>query len=297
MADDRLPFTPASFGLLNTATPLPELERHWSMGLTWEPNCGDASSTWAQCLAVERGSPPTDPGPAGTPEAKAATASSVIRGAIPFTVYVEHDCSAVGGWDRVRKRAADALTRAEGRIVESVFWTGEAAGTEVVFPHLAADAVLIEDEAGGAPLQEAAEIVASPLGIVDALGELEGAIGSCYDGVATIHVPRKLIPRMASNGMIRAQGGLINTTLGTKVAAGRGYPGTGPAGTEAAGVEWMYATGEVFYRRGEIVQPTDVETLNRATNTIKALAERTYVIGWDCCILAIPVTISEGGAS
>jgi hypothetical protein len=166
-----------------------------------------------------------------------------------------------------------------------------------VFPHLAANAVLREPEAGGATLQEAATVVATALNPVDALSELEGAIGACYDGVATIHAPRKLLPRLAAQGVVKAQGGLITTILGTKVVAGRGYPGTGPTGADVADQSWMYATGEVFYRRGDVVQPTDRESFDRARNTMKALAERTYVIGWDCCVLTVPVSIAEGGAS
>lgn len=297
--DAQVPFTPAQFGLLDTATPLPDLPNSWKMGLTYEPNCGDAAATWAECLAVTRGSPETLPDTTpGTPPAKAVTALNLIRGAIPFTVYVVARCSSVGGWERAKGRATDALTRAEGRVVEEVFWTGEtASGTETAFPHLAADADLIEPGAGGAVLQEAAETITTPLGPVDALSELESAIGSCYDGQATIHAPRKLIPRLASQGVVKATGGQLTTILGTKVAAGRGYPGTGPAGTEAAGVEWMYATGQVFYRRDEIFSPTDRESFDRARNTVMALAERTYVIGWDCCVFAAPVLISEGGAS
>lgn len=297
LPDDRLPFTPAQFGLLSAATELVGLEPHWQMGLTWEPLCADGTATYAACTTVVRGSPQTVPGTAADPAAKTPTFTNLIRGAVPFTVYVESSCSPTAGQDRLRKRAADALTRNEEEVVEAVFWSGQAGGTEAVFPHLAEDTLLVEPEAGGATLQSAAQVVASPLGIVDALGELEGALGSCYGGVGTIHVPRKLIPRMASNGMVKAQGGLITTTLGTVVVAGRGYPGTGPDGTEAAGVEWMYGTGAVFYVRGDIFQPAERETFNRARNAVVSLAERTYVVGWDCCVLATPVTISEGGAS
>jgi hypothetical protein len=298
LPDDRLPFTPAQFGLLSAATELTGLENHWQMGLSWQPLCADATATYAACTTVVRGSPETipdttPPDPAG----KTATFDALLRGATPFTVYVEHDCSPSSGPDVLRKRAADALTRVEESVVEAVVWSGQAGGQEAVFPHLAADAGLVEEGPGPATFQEAAVTVATPLGPVDALSELEGALAGCYKGVGTLHIPRKLIPRLASQGVLKAQGGLLTTILGTKVAAGTGYPGTGPAGTEAAGVEWMYATGAVFYARGDIFQPRDAESFDRARNTVKALAERTYVVGWDCCVFATPVTISEGGAS
>lgn len=296
LPDDRLPFTPAQFGLLDTATEIPDMETYWRMGLTFEPLCADASSTFAECLSVTRGSPPdvVDDTP-GPPDAKASTFEHQIRGVLPFTVYAETKCSSQGGWERARKRAADALTRAEDRIVETVFWTGTAGGTEVVFPHLAATSALVEEGSGSgsATLQEAATDVTpggTALGIVDALGVLEREIGSCYDGVGTIHVSRRLIPWMADHNQLVVKSGLITTLLGTKVAAGRGYPETGPDGTTATNSVWMFATGEVFYHRDDIFQPTDRETFDRADNTVIALAERTYVIGWDCCILAIEVS-------
>jgi hypothetical protein len=59
-------------------------------------------------------------------------------------------------------------------------------------------------------------------------------------------------------------------------------------------VRWIFATGEVFYRRGDIWQPTSVESFNRGNNTVRAMAERTYVLGWDCCLFAVPVLIEEG---
>lgn len=303
-------FTPAQYGLLDTATELPELPPHWQQGLTWEPLCADGTTTYARCLVVVRGGSdeeeipvgpdvPAEEGGPADPEDKAATFDHQVSGATPFAAVVEVDCSPTAGPDRIRRMAGEALTRSEGRIVEEAFWTGQAAGAEVVWPHLAADTPLIEPDAGGAVLQPAAEVLNGGVAtdIVSAFGWIESALGQCYDGVGTLHVPRVLIPHADNHNLIETRAGLMTTSLGTKVSAGRGYPGTGPDGTDGGttGVQWIYATGEVFYKRGDAWQPSVVESFDRARNTIRAIAERTYVFGWDdCCLLAIPVLIEEG---
>jgi hypothetical protein len=310
LGDNQVPFTPAPYGLLDTATELPQLGRHWQQGLTWEPLCAAGFTTYSRCLVVVRGVSDAEEEPVGPdvpgdeggpvdPDAKEASTFHQIRGATPFAAVAQIDCSPVAGPERIHRMSAEALTRSEGSQVEATFWTGQAAGQEVVWPHLAADTPLIEPQAGGAVLQPAAEVLngGTAVGVTTALGLLEEALGDCYDGVGTLHVPRALIPAMADHSLIEARAGLLNTTLGTKVAAGRGYPGTGPDGTETPGVRWVYATGEVFYQRGEIFQPSVVESFDRERNTVRAMAERAYVLGWDCCLLAIPVTVEQEDVS
>jgi hypothetical protein len=73
---------------------------------------------------------------------------------------------------------------------------------------------------------------------------------------------------------------------------GSGYTGSSPAGVAAvAGTSWIYATGAVFAYRGN-VRPTRLsESFDRAENTVHMLAERTYVIAYECCLLATLVTL------
>lgn len=298
LSDDQLPFTPAQYGLLETATELPELDRHWQQGFTWEPLCAEGFSTYALCLVVVDSSDVPSAEDVPEPDEKEASTDWSVRGATPFAAVAEIDCSPVSGPERIRARASQALTRSEGRIVEAAFWTGTAAGQQVVWPHLAAASDLAEPGAGGALLQPAVEVLNGGVAddVVTALSLLESALGGCYDGVGTIHVPRVLVPLMSSLSLITTRAGIITTALGNKVAAGRGYPGTSPTGTDGgtSGTQWMYATGEVFYRRGEVFQPQVVESFDRARNTVRAIAERPYVLGWDCCLLGIPVAIEEG---
>lgn len=284
-------FTPRLYGLLDTATELPDLPPHWQQGLTWEPLCPDSYSTYSRCLVITQES--DDIGEAPDPPEKDESTFNLIRGALPFTVVDEIHCNPTAGPERIRRWAAEALIRSEQRQVEETFWTGVAANQQVVFPHLAADTELVEPEAGGAQLQLAADVVfPSPLPVHMALGALEAGIADCYDGIGTIHVPVELMEYLAEASLITTQAGVARTKLGNKVVAGAGYPGTSPAGAAPTeGTLWIYATGEVFYKRGEIFQPSTVESFDRARNTIKAQAERTYVIGWNCCLLAVQVDL------
>lgn len=280
-----LPFTAPQFGLLSTATQLDLPDAHWRMGITWEPLCPESSGTYDPCAAVVDNAGAAVQAP--PPPAKSATTDWQVRGAAPFTAYSRIDCSPVGQWDQLSETNQQALIRSEERFVETAFWSGAVAGQTVVFPHLAADSV-VED--GADLLQPAATIVSNtPQEIHVGIGLLEDAMRDCYPGVATLHMPINLLALAAQGELLESRAGRMFTKLGSKIVVGD-YPGTAPDGTTDAGVTWMYATGEVFFMR----EPTPtrfstVESFDRRVNTVEVIAERTYVIGWDCCLFAIPI--------
>lgn len=280
-----LPFTAPQFGLLSTATQLDLPDAHWRMGITWEPLCPESSGTYDPCAAVVDNAGEADQAPA--PPAKSPTTEWQVRGATPFTAYSRIDCSPVGQWDQLSETNQQALIRSEERFVETAFWSGAVAGQTVVFPHLAADSV-VED--GADLLQPAATVVSNtPQEIHVGIGLLEDAMRDCYPGVATLHMPINLLALAAQGELLESRSGRMFTKLGSKVVVGD-YPGTAPDGTTDAGVTWMYATGEVFFMR----EPTPTrfsiaESFDRRVNTVEVIAERTYVIGWDCCLFAIPI--------
>lgn len=285
-----LPFTAPQFDLLSTATQLDLPDAHWRMGVTWEPLCPESSGTYDPCAAVvDQGG---DAVPAPAPPEKAATTEWQTRAATPFTAYSRIDCSPVGQWDDLSESNQQALIRSESRFVETAFWSGAAGGQTVVFPHLAADSA-VED--GGDVLQPVATVVTdTPQSIAVGLGMLEDAMRDCYPGVATIHMPIRLAALAAESYLLTSRSGrMFTTSIGSKVVVGD-YPGTAPDGTTTEGVTWMYATGEVFFAR----EPTPTrfsmaESFDRSVNTVEVIAERTYVIGWDCCLLAIPIDNGE----
>lgn len=284
-----LPFTAPQFDLLSTATPINPPNDRWKMGITWEPLCPEASGTYDPCAAVVDNAGAAETAP--TPPAKSATTEWQVRGATPFTAYSRIDCSPVGQWDQLSDVNKQALIRSESRFVETAFWSGVVAGQTVVFPHLASDSEVSDGED---LMQPAATVVtATPQEIVIGLGMLEDAMRDCYPGVATIHMPIRLASIAADHDLISPRAGGMFTTIGSKVVIGD-YPGTGPDGSSTEGVTWMYATGEVFFARdNEPKGFTAVESFDRDVNTVEMLAERTYLLGWDCCLLAIPILNGE----
>jgi hypothetical protein len=260
---------------------------------------GMGSLTYDECIATT-GAPD---GPVPEPSVKDANVDSVLRGATPFTPYVRFDCSPVGN-EEARRVANDALARSEAWQVERAFWTGVADGQDVIFPHLAANAEV--EDGQETLLQTAASpvVTGGAVDIVSGLGLLEQALADCYGGVGVIHVPAKLLPTLDGNGLLRPVQGRdvgsgqfgrqLQTLNGNLVAIGAGYPGTGPDGTDPGDdASWMYATGAVFMYRSEAKIHTDAQSLNRDNNTLEMIAERTYVLGWDCCHLAVLVNLGE----
>lgn len=300
-------FTPLPFGLLTAVeqpTPQPD---HWQQGITYEPLCsvnvsgvgstGVGGLTYDECLVVTGVgfAPPAPPDFAGSNFTQSA------RGALPFTAWAEFDCAPVG-LQNAQAIAERALAAAEPWQVERAFWTGLAGGQPVVYPHLAANAQVLDST--GILLQTAAINVTgvSSVGITGdlvnvetALGMLEAALANCYDGVGVIHVPQLLVPTMDAWGIIRQQGAVMKTLNGNKVAVGAGYPGTGPDGSPRAGNScWMYATGNVFGFRSDVrvrAPDTSAASLDRSNNTRKMIAERTYVLAWDCCHFAVQTAL------
>ena len=287
-----LPFTAPQFDLLSTATQLDPPDARWKMGITWEPLCPESSGTYDPCTAVvDNAEVPGEATQAPDPPAKTATTEWQIRGATAFTAYSRIDCSPVGQWEQLSDVNQQALIRSEARFIETAFWSGVAGGQTVVFPHLAADSEVSDGED---LLQPAATVVsATPQEIVIGLGMLEDAMRDCYPGVATIHMPIRLASIAADHNLITPRAGVMYTSLGSKVVIGD-YPGTGPDGSTTEGATWMYATGEVFFARDR--EPTRfraAESFDRDVNTLSVIAERTYVIGWDCCLMAIPILNGE----
>lgn len=273
-------FTAPSYGLLSTATELNLTGNHWKLGVVWEPLCPDVAGTYDPCLSEL------------TPDPKAPTFDSVIQGATPFTAYARVDCSPVGMWDELPVYGRNALLRAEEQFVENVFWTGVIDGSAAtVLPHLAENTAVAD---GQDLMQPAATIVtATPQPFQVGIGMLEQAARDCYPGQATLHAPLRLGSLFANHTNIVTRGSTAQTVIGSQIVLGAGYPGTSPAGVSTPGVSWVYATGPVFFQRDNVIQFSREESLDRSVNTLSIITERTYVVGFSCCLLAIPILNGE----
>lgn len=276
-------FTPLSGGLWDSVqTPSPD-GVHWQQGVTWVERCPTGDTTYDECLAVTGTGAPPEP-PAKTPNVE-----QTYRGATPVTVIAEFECTPIGVGE-AQNVAQDALARVEQHQLENAFWTGLAADQSVVFPHLGADAEVID---GDVVLQPVASPAVTGADAAHALGALEQELASCYKGQGLIHVPREALPTLAAWNLVRpGDGGRLVTPNGNLIVAGGGYPGTAPDGTAPAdGTTWIYATGAAFGYRSGVYFTQVNESLDRTTNTLRMQAERTYLIGFECCLLAAHIVL------
>lgn len=290
----RLPVKPPGFtlppyGLLTAVEMRGSDDVHWQGGVEWQTVCGGGGTTYDECvwLNATTGLVITGAVP------KVPTADMSTWGATPFTVYEEIDCSPVGFYDDSEKRVREVFLRNEQYKVEQVFWTGAVGGqSPAQYPHLASTSTVVATEASGftVTLQNATTtITGTGLCAQAALGALEGAFADCYRGTGVIHVPVDLIPYFDEAYLLHREGNRLVTTNGNTVVAGSGYPGTSPAGAVTADHLWIYMTPPVFAYRSNIRVFSRETTLDRSVNTVKAIAERNYVLGYDCCLVGIAV--------
>lgn len=264
---------------------------HWQQGVTWSEWCAGGGTVMDECMAVTG---------AGAPSAQASLTNNVTqvnRGATAFTVYAEFDCSPVGQ-DEERNQAEQALSKVESYQTTRAFWTGKSGyvtgptPTTTVFPHLSANTAITDPQ--GITLQTAAsQYVTGGDDAAVTLGILESNLASCYGGEGVIHIPYLALPTFVARELCRFDDqGQLRTYAGNRVVAGQGYDGTSPAGAApAAGTSWIYATGALFGFRSDVVVQPFPGTFDRAENTIKKQAYRTYLYGWECCHLAALVTL------
>lgn len=269
---------------------------HWQNGVTWQERCGGGGTVFDECIAVT--------GTGGTPAAQtslSANVSQTNRGATPFTVYAEFDCAPVGqglSEGDLQDKAEEALSKREAFLVSKAFWTGQAgrsgsADQVTVWPHLASNSTL--DDPQGIRLQTAASpLVTGGEDPAVALGAVEAALAECYGGQGYIHIPYSALPTFTSRMLMMPESptGPIRTLAGNLVVPGVGYTGSSPAGAApAAGTAWIYATGAVFGFRSEVFVPPFPQNFDRAENTVRYLASRTYLFGFECCHIAALVNL------
>lgn len=275
-------FTSLPYGLWD-AVQKPTAPAHWQNGVTYIERCPRGDTTYDECISVTgTGEPPE-------PSTKTDNVFQLFRGATPITVYARFDCSPVGIGE-AEEAAQEALAQVEATRLEQSFWTGVVGGQMAVFPHLAANAEVGDSQ--GIILQTAASVCVTGADIVEGLGELEDCLADCHSGVGLIHIPPEALSSFSAwNLAIPRDDGLF-TPAGHRIVVGTGYTGTGPDGSVApAGSTWIYGTGPMFGYRGDARFTAARESLDRAENTFEMIAERTYVLAFQCCHFAALVNI------
>lgn len=107
------------------------------------------------------------------------------------------------------------------------------------------------------------------------LGYVEQAIAETYGSEGVIHMNRYAAAALALH--LKVEGGMTRTLLGTPVVVGGGYdPLPSPINSTAL----IFGSGPLAIWRGDI--DTRENAIDKALNDVSIVAQRDYVVGWDC---------------
>lgn len=176
--------------------------------------------------------------------------------AYAFTVYGHFSCSPIGWtWDSAQERATTNLLTMEEARVEQALWTGDLENR----PNFA-----------GANGYAAADDIGSFSDVTKAIGAAESWLARNYGSQGVIHLSR-VVAAGSAMGVLESAGGRLRTKLGTPVVAGTGY-----------GDDAVVATPAMFGYRSEVFESGGAQAnFDRLNNQMLAIAERTYLIGFD----------------
>lgn len=239
-------------------------------------NCGEGFGYDMACL----------PDLADKSAAWTENGTTTVLGA-PFVVFATLQCGSAGlSPDELRDLTMDRLRSVEQAVVEEVFSTstfGQSPGLT------AADGIITVTGAGDT--------------VGNVLSELErarycGFTGNTaqYGQPAVLHVAIPVFNALKSEHLIDFDGTRWRTPMGTVVSSGC-YANNDPAGVAPAdGVFWMYITGQTAIWRSsdQFVReniPGPEGTLDRTTNQYMMIAEREYVVTYECGGFAKAVTL------
>lgn len=210
--------------------------------------------------------------------------TATILGA-PFMVFATLVCPAVGYTPQeLEGLVVEKLKSVEQAVVEEIFSTstfGQAPGL------VAGDGIVTLAGAGDTSTQVLSELERA---MYCGTGDVDVA----YGPRAVIHIPIPLLNDLKERRIIEFDGTRWRTPMGTTVSAGC-YANNDPDGAAPAdGVFWMYITGQTAIWRtpDSAIQTIPIEgALNRTTNQVLMLAEREYVVAYECEGFAKPVTL------
>lgn len=182
----------------------------------------------------------------------------------PFGVYYAEECAPVGLSEDLGARARAGLAQGESRPVEQELWD-----------YFDRDGAVTDNGPGR--------------GLADTLGHLEEELGNRSGSLGVIHAPSRVAAHAAAANLLRYDGPVPRTPRGHAWVFGDGYdPARGNAGI-ADGVR-LVATGPVWAWRTDVTVTGPF--FDHSVNLYVALAERTYVVGWNCAAVAMATPLS-----
>ena len=249
--------TPRRFGLFSQAeirtAQVTEVgvDEHWRLGIQWQ------SQNCSQVKVTSNdcltaGMSEYPPGEAKNPDAYCE-----VREFAPFTVYAYNDDDVPGATLAQHEQNAIArLVNDEQRAVEAEVWAN----------------ILAE---AGAPVD------LTMYRADQGLGALEAAWADLHGIQPTIHL--SVNAALVLEAVLYREGARTFTITGSPVVIGGGYY------LPAADVATIAVTGPVVMYRSEI--NTQANAVAKATNQVSIIAERDYVVGWDCGALAATISL------
>lgn len=247
------PRQPLPFGLFSVLSFRPEDSARWQGGgVSWEHLPCDASlntiGPTQNPQSTTSGLPKTNTIGWGT---------DGLGDALVFSVYGYFQASPIA-WSpqEAQDRANEALRVLEEAQAEAEFWSGTAGSLPSMKDTIDLGSVGLADIDQAIPL-------------------LEKHIAETYGSLGVIHMSRFTASAlMNTNGGIEVKGSKLQTKLGTPVVAGTGYPDGE-----------IRATPALFGYRSEPFNSSNRpgDLLKTSSNDMMAIAERTYLIGFDPC--------------
>lgn len=192
----------------------------------------------------------------------------------PITLYAAAECGSIGwSYAEAREQVLATLELGEQRGLEEAFWRNQ----------LAPNAVDLTPDAG-------------PVSIAQGVAALEGCLAESYGGVGVLHVPAGAAALLGCCNLVREFGDGLRTLAGNcvTISAGASAINEGPDGMPAPpGTAWLAISGPVHIRRGpiEIIPDRTGAALDTRTNTLRLIAERTYVVATTCQVCMIQIEV------
>lgn len=275
LIDKPTPSMPLRYGLLQAAVGPLDLPVHArNGGLRYVTSiCGEGFGYEIECLADQN-----------SKASEFSVGLTTVTG-LPFIIAATVTCGTVGyTFEEQRSFVVEKLRSVEQAMLEEIFSTsafGQSPGL------ITGDGITTVTGAGDT--------------VVQVLSELErarycGFTGNTaqYGPPGYLHVAIPVFNALKQEHLIEFDGTRWRTPIGTVVSTGC-YANNDPAGAAPAdGVFWMYLTGQtVIWRTPDSdLQVAPVEgSLNRTTNQMMMLAEREYVVTYECGGFAKAVTL------
>lgn len=274
LVEKPTPSLPLRYGLVQAAVGPLDLPTHGrNGGMRYVTSlCSDGFGYEIECLAAQN-----------SKTAEFGDGMDTITG-VPFIIATTIQCGTVGFTpEELRGYVVERLKGIEQGTLEAIFSTGAVAQAPALLTTSGISTVV----GGGV----------TP---VEVVSELEramycgGALGTVYGPPAYLHMPIPVFNQLKSDHLIEFDGTRWRTPMGSVVSAGC-YAGNTPGGVVPAdGTFWIYITGQttIWRTSDDSIHVAPVEgSLNRTTNQYLMLAEREYVITFECGGYAKAVTL------